>query len=61
MREQSTTKVDLTQSFLGTLLIIELFKEAQTLQKPDLFPFSGKQMPNLVYPLDQAILSHWRP
>jgi len=60
-REQSTTKVNLQQSFLGTLPIIELFKEAQTLQKPALFPFSGKEMPNLVDPLDQAILCHWTP
>jgi hypothetical protein len=61
MREQSTTKVNLPQSFLGTLLIIGPFKEAQTLWKPGLFTFSGKEMPNLVDPLDQAIISHWTP
>jgi len=33
------TKINLTQSFLGTLLIIELFKEAQKLRKLALFPF----------------------
>jgi hypothetical protein len=26
-------------------------------QKPTLFPFSGKEVPNLLDPLDQAILS----
>jgi len=48
------------QSFLGTLPSIELFKEAEMLQKLALFPFSGKEMPNLVDPVDQ-ILSHWTP
>jgi hypothetical protein len=28
-------------------------------QKPAPFPFSGKEAPNLVDPLDQAILSPW--
>jgi len=30
-----------------------VFKEAQFFQKVALFPFSGKEVPNLVDPLDQ--------
>jgi hypothetical protein len=41
--------------------MIELFIEAQMVQKPALFPFSGKEMPSLLDPLDQAILSYWTP
>jgi len=32
-----------------------------TFQKPVLFPSLVKEAPNLVDPLDQAILSHWMP
>jgi len=30
-----------------------------TFREPGLFPSSGKETPNLVDPLDRAILSHW--
>jgi len=30
-------------------------------QNPTLFPFIGKEAPNLVDPLDQTILSHLAP
>jgi hypothetical protein len=32
-----------------------------TIRKPALLVSSGKDVPNLVNPLDQAILSYWTP
>jgi len=32
-----------------------------TFRKPTVLPLSGKEAPNLVDPLDRAILSHWLP
>ena len=44
--------------FLGVCLSSN-FLEKQNFSEASMCPFSGKEAPNLTYPLDWAILSHW--
>jgi hypothetical protein len=46
--------------FLGSVPIVQFFKNT-TFRKPALLPSLDTEAPNLVDPLDRAILSHWAP
>jgi hypothetical protein len=50
-RRQNRAGLKLTQSSFWVVSITYMFKEAQFFQKVALFPFSGKEVPNLVDPL----------